>query len=124
MTDDCFKTKARTTEKVIEKHLAAVGSGDVDEVLKNYATDATLMSSDQIYSGHDEIREFLAAVIEEFTGPNFSFEICAKSVAGAIAYLVWTAEAANKVIELGTDTFFIESGVIVAQTATTVVRIK
>ncbi len=39
-------------------------------------------------------------------------------VEGDYAYILWTAEAADNVYELGTDTFVVRDGKIVAQSFT------
>jgi hypothetical protein len=44
-----------------------------------------------------------------------SFEMTTQSVEGDVAYIVWKAETADNVYEMGTDTFVVRSGKIVAQ---------
>jgi hypothetical protein len=44
-----------------------------------------------------------------------SFEMLRQTVEGDYAYIVWTAETADNVYELATDTFVVRDGKIAAQ---------
>ena len=46
------------------------------------------------------------------------FRMKQQFVQGDYAYILWTAETADNVYELGTDTFFVRQGKIVAQSFT------
>jgi hypothetical protein len=51
----------------------------------------------------------------EFGKPGASFSMKQQSVEGDYAYILWIAETADNVYELGTDTFVVRDGKIVAQ---------
>jgi len=51
----------------------------------------------------------------EFGKPGTMFSMKLQSVEGDYAYLLWTAETADNVYELGTDTFVVSSGKIMVQ---------
>jgi hypothetical protein len=53
--------------------------------------------------------------LAEFGKPGTVFSMQQQSVAGDYAYVVWTAETAENVYELGTDTHVVRDGKIVAQ---------
>ena len=65
--------------------------------------------------GTDAIRPFFQALIAEFGKPGAAFNLKQQSVEGDYAYILWTAETADNVYELATDTFFVRDGKIVAQ---------
>jgi hypothetical protein len=51
----------------------------------------------------------------EFLKPGAAFSMKQQSVEGDYAYILWTAETADNVYEVGTDTFVVRDGKIVAQ---------
>ena len=51
----------------------------------------------------------------EFGKPGAAFSMKQQSVEGDYAYILWTAETADNVYEVGTDTFVVRDGKIVAQ---------
>ena len=65
--------------------------------------------------GIGEIKPAFEAALKEFAKPGATFDMKQLSVDGDHAYIVWTAETADNVYEVGTDTFVIREGKIVAQ---------
>jgi hypothetical protein len=63
----------------------------------------------------DAIRPFFQALIAEFSKPDSSFRMKLQSVDGDHAFILWTAETADNLYELATDTFVVRSDKIVAQ---------
>jgi len=58
------------------------------------------------------------ALIAEFGKPGATFNMKQQLVDGDYAYILWTAETADNVHEVATDTFVIRQGKIVAQSFT------
>jgi hypothetical protein len=54
----------------------------------------------------------------EFGKPGATFTMKLQSVEGDYAYILWTAQTADNVYELATDTFVVRDGKIVAQSFT------
>ena len=104
-----------TTADVLGHHLQSFGSGDIDAVLSDYAEDAVLFTQDGPLVGPDAIRPLFVTLLAEFGKPGASFNMQTQSVHGDYAYIVWTAETADNVYELATDTFVVRDGKIVAQ---------
>ena len=63
----------------------------------------------------DAIRTFFVRMFEEFAKPGMSFEMLRREVDGDTAYIVWRAEVADNIFDLGGDTFIVRNGKIVAQ---------
>jgi hypothetical protein len=59
----------------------------------------------------ERFNEFFA----EFRKPGASFSMKQQSVDGDHALILWSAETADNVYEMGTDTFVVRNGQIVAQ---------
>jgi hypothetical protein len=65
--------------------------------------------------GHDAIRPLFERMLAEFNKPGASFSMHLQSVEGDYAYILWTAETADNVYEMATDTFVVRDGKIAAQ---------
>jgi ketosteroid isomerase-like protein len=104
-----------STNEVVDRHLGSFGKGDLKGILSDYAPGAVLFTPDGPLRGIDAIRPLFEALIEEFGKPGSTFKLTRQSVEGDHAYIVWTAETADNVYELATDTFVVNGGKIVAQ---------
>jgi len=106
------------TKEVVERHLKSFGKGDLTGILSDYAPGAVLFTPDGPLRGADAIRPLFQAMIAEFGKPGATFSMKQYFVEGDYAYILWTAETADNVYELGTDTFVVRDGRIVAQSFT------
>jgi ketosteroid isomerase-like protein len=104
-----------STTDVLNRHLEFFGEGDLKGILSDYAPGAVLFTPDGPLRGADAIRPFFQAMIAEFGKPDSAFSMKQQSVEGDYAYILWTAETADNVYELGTDMFVVRDGKIVAQ---------
>ena len=104
-----------STKDVLDRHLKYFGEGDLKGILSDYAPGAVLFTPDGPLRGADAIRPFFQAMIAEFGKPNSAFTMKQQSVEGDYAYILWTAETADNVYEVGTDMFVVRDGKIVAQ---------
>ncbi len=104
-----------STKDVLEHHLQCFGGGDLEGILSDYNADAVLFTPDGPLIGPDAIKPMFEAMFAEFGKPGASFEMKTQSVEGDYAYILWTAETADNVYEVGTDTFVVRDGKIVAQ---------
>ncbi len=107
-----------STKDVIDHHLRAFGERDLKGVLSDYAPDAVFFTPDRPLRGVDAIRPLFQALIAEFAKPGATFSMKQQFVEGDYAYILWSAESADNVYELGTDTFVVRDGRIVAQSFT------
>ena len=107
-----------STKDVLDNHLKCFGEGDLNGILSDYAPGAVLFTPDGPLRGTNSIRPLFQAMIAEFGKPAATFSMKQQSVEGDYAYILWTAETAENVYELGTDTFVVRDGKIVAQSFT------
>jgi len=114
----------KSTNDVLDHHLKAIEQGDVDAVLSDYAPDAVLFREDGVPKGADAIRPVFEKFVAEFQKPDTTVRTKQRFVEGDYAYMVWTAETADNVYELATDTFFVKQGQIVAQSFTAKITSK
>ena len=78
-------------------------------------TETELILKSRRGKGHDPIREFFRALIKEFAQPGTMFSMRLQSVDGDFWYALWSAETADNVYEMATDTHVVRDGKIVAQ---------
>jgi ketosteroid isomerase-like protein len=107
-----------STKDVIDHHLKAFGSRDLKGVLSDYAPGAVFFTPQGPLQGPDAIRPLFQAMIAEFAKPGAAFNLKQQYVERDFAYILWEAETADNVYELGTDTFVVQDGKIVAQSFT------
>lgn len=104
-----------TTQEVLDHHLTCFAAGDLEGILADYAADAVLFTPNGPLKGVEAIKPLFEGMFVEFSKPGVSFEMQTQSVDGEYAYIVWSAETPDNSYEMGTDTFVISGGKIVAQ---------
>ncbi len=107
---------ATITKKVLGQHLKVFVEGNVAAIMANYAADAVFITPAGALRGRDQIRPVFEGLVAEFGKPGTSFEMIQQVIDGNLAYIVWKAETADNVYEIGTDTFVVRNGKIVQQT--------
>jgi ketosteroid isomerase-like protein len=106
---------ASTTEEVLQRHVKFFFEGDLEGIVSDYSADAVLFTPNGPLKGHDPIREFYRGLIKEFGQPGTTFSMQLQSIDGDVAYSLWSAETADNVYEMATDTQVVRDGKIVAQ---------
>ena len=104
-----------STRNVLDNHLKSFSTRDLDGILFDYAPDATLFTPEGALKGPDGIKPFFEKMLAEFSRPGAAFTMKQVSVDGDYAYIIWSAQTADNVYELGTDTFVVRDGKIIAQ---------
>ena len=104
-----------STKDVFDHHVKCFGEGDLQGILADYSPSAILFTPDGPLKGIDAIRPFFQALLAEFGQPGTTFGMKHLSIDGDVAYCIWTAETADNVYELGTDTLVVRDNRIVAQ---------
>ena len=108
-------SRMATTNEILQNHLKCFGEGDLEGILSDYALGAVLFTPDGPLRGREAIKSLFTAMLAEFAKPGATFSMRQQFVEGDYAYIVWTAETADNVYELGTDTFFMRDGKIAVQ---------
>ena len=104
-----------STKEVVDHHLKCFAEGDLDGILSDYSTGAVMFTPDGPLMGTNAMTPLFQAIFAEFGKPGTVFNLQHKSVEGDYAYILWTAETADNVYEIMTDTFVVQNGKIVAQ---------
>lgn len=104
-----------STKDVLDNHLKSFSTGDLEGILSGYATEAVMFTPDGPLRGPGEMRPLFQALIAEFGKSGAVFTLKRQSVDGEYGYILWTAETADNVYEIATDTFVVRDGKITAQ---------
>jgi ketosteroid isomerase-like protein len=108
----------KSTKDIIDHHLQAFYERNIEGVLSDYSPGAVFFTQQGPLRGTDAIRPMFQGMIAEFGKPGATFNMQKQFVEGEHAYILWNAETADNVYELGTDTFVVRNGKIVAQSFT------
>lgn len=105
-----------TTESVLNHHLDAFGSQDMEATLEDYTDDSVVITPMGIFRGIDGITELFEGLFAEFEQPGVDFSLDEQVVEGEYGYIIWHAETPDNVYEYATDTFVIRDDHIDTQT--------
>jgi ketosteroid isomerase-like protein len=115
-TPKAFAVDNEATQAILTHHLEAFGAADLEAIMSDYTDSSVLIVPGAELTGIEEITPVFVGLFAEFAKPGATFEMKHLVVNGDIAYIVWVAETADNIYELGTDTFVIEDGKIAMQT--------
>jgi ketosteroid isomerase-like protein len=104
----------RTPEEVFAHHAQALGAGDLDEIVADYADDAVFITPAGVRRGKDGVRAGFTQLLADV--PNAKWELPTQLYEGDILFLEWTADSAATRVEDGIDTFVFRDGLIRVQT--------
>jgi ketosteroid isomerase-like protein len=104
----------RTPQEVFHHHAQALGAGDLDEIVADYADEAVFITPAGIKRGKDGIREAFTQLLADV--PNAAWDLKTEIYEDDVLFLEWAATAATTKVEDGIDTFVFSDGLIRLQT--------
>jgi ketosteroid isomerase-like protein len=105
---------ARTPEEVFGHHVEALGAGDLDEIVADYAEDGVLITPAGALHGKDGIRAAFTQLLADV--PNANWTLKTQIYEGDVLFLEWAADAGATFADDGIDTFVFRDGLIQVQT--------
>ena len=114
-TKEGREAMTRTPEEVFAHHVKALGAGDVDQIVADYADDAVFITSSGILRGKEGVRAGFTQLLTDL--PNASWTLKTQIFHGDLLFLEWAADSAATDCDDGVDTFVFRDGLIRAQTA-------
>jgi ketosteroid isomerase-like protein len=105
---------ARTPQEVFTHHVQALGAGDLDEIVADYADDAVLITPAGVLRGQSGIRVAFTQLLSEV--PNAAWTLKTQIYEGDVLFLEWAADAGANYADDGIDTFVFSDGMIRVQT--------
>jgi ketosteroid isomerase-like protein len=105
--------KKATTEAVLQHHVQALVSRNLDSIMKDYCDDSVLCTPNGTFKGLDSIRSNFTALLGMFTPEVLAnLKSIKQDIVGEYAYVLWSALPA---VTFGGDTFYIRNGKIMLQ---------
>ena len=104
-----------TTKDVLNHHIQSFGEGNLNGILSDYASNAVMFTPNGPLEGVEAIKNLFKGLLAEFAKPGSSFKLNHESVKGDYAYILWTAETADNIYDMVTDTLVVKDGKIVVQ---------
>jgi len=105
---------SRTPQEVFQHHAQALGAGDLDGIVEDYADDAVFITPAGVRRGKAGVREGFVQLLADV--PNADWALPTQIYEGDVLFLEWTATSAATKVEDGIDTFVFRDGQIVVQT--------
>jgi ketosteroid isomerase-like protein len=105
---------SRTPQEVFQHHAEALGAGDLDEIVADYADEAVFITPAGVKRGKDGIREAFTQLLADV--PEAAWELKTLIYEDDVLFLEWTATSTATKVEDGIDTFVFRDGLIRLQT--------
>ena len=105
---------ARSPQEVFAHHVQALGAGDLDEIVADYADGAVFISPSGVLRGKDGIRSAFTQLLADL--PNADWDLKTQIYEGDVLFLEWAADAGSTRADDGIDTFVFRDGQIQVQT--------
>ena len=105
---------SRTPQEIFQHHAEALGAGDLDGVVADYADDAVFITPAGVKYGLDGVRGAFTQLLADV--PDAAWELRTQIYEGDVLFLEWAADAAATRVEDGIDTFVFRDGLIQVQT--------
>ena len=105
---------ARSPQEVFAHHAQALGAGDLDEIVADYADDAVFITPAGVLRGKEGIRTAFTQLLADV--PNATWDLPTQIYDGDVLFLEWTADAGATRVDDGIDTFVFRDGQIRVQT--------
>src|SRR5262249_13454759 len=81
----------RTPEEVFAHHAEALGAGDLDKIVADYADDAVFITSSGIMRGKEGVRAAFTQLLSDL--PDASWALNTQIFDGDLLFLEWAAES-------------------------------
>jgi ketosteroid isomerase-like protein len=104
----------RMPQEVFQHHAQALGAGDLDEIVADYADDAVFITPAGVRRGKEGVREGFTQLLADV--PDAAWDIKTTIYEGDVLFLEWAATSAATKVEDGIDTFVFSDGLIRVQT--------
>jgi hypothetical protein len=104
----------RTPQEVFAHHGPALGAADLDEIVADFADDATVITPAGVKHGKSGVREAFEQLLADL--PDAAWRLGKKTFANDVLLLEWAAETPQSRVDDGVDTFVFRDGQIRVQT--------
>lgn len=99
-----------STQEILDRHLQCFVGLDLGGIIADYAEDAILFTPMGVLRGREAIKGLFQTLFAEFAKPGFTAAVDKQLVEGEYAYILWSAQSADKTYAAATDTFVVPTG--------------
>ncbi len=111
-----MSTTIYSAENVIQHHLKALASNDLDALMEDYTEQSELWTTEGIITGVDAISAFFSYAFTLLPKKKTALHIQKMIVRNSKIYIVWNADSPVVHIPFAVDTFEVQDGKIIWQT--------
>lgn len=104
------------TKATLHHRLKCFADGDIDGIMSDFADDAVLIGMDGLVDNLAEIRKLFTTIITEYIPKGSTITMKHAIAVGDVAYILWSAQSPAFDIPVGSDTFVMRDGKVIAQT--------
>jgi hypothetical protein len=112
-----METLQATAQTTLIHHLEAFGKNDIEAIMDDFTEESEVWTQEGAIKGLEAIRDFFSYAFTLFPKDSTRLDLKQMIVDKNKAYIVWTAESAVITVPIGTDSFEIEDGKILWQSA-------
>jgi hypothetical protein len=112
-----MQTLQVTAQTTLMHHLEAFGKNDIEAIMDDFTEESEVWTQEGVIKGMDAIRAFFSYAFTLFPKDSTRLELKQMIANDNKAYIVWTADSAVINVPIGTDSFEIEDGKILWQSA-------
>ncbi|ORB84702.1 polyketide cyclase [Mycobacterium kansasii] len=112
----------RMPKEVFAHHGRALATGDLDQIVADYADDSVVLTPAGVARGKDAIRQVFVKLLADL--PNAAWDLKTQIFEGDLLFLEWSADSAASRVDDGVDTLVFADGMIRAQTVRYTLRAK
>ncbi|MEO6446821.1 MAG: nuclear transport factor 2 family protein [Gemmatimonadaceae bacterium] len=105
-----------STQEVVDHHNQCFAKQDLKGVLSDYTSHSVLLLEEGVFTGPEAMVSFFTHLMASLGQPHTVFTPLKSHVEGEFSFATWSAVTPDLIYELGTDTFVVRDGKIVAQT--------
>lgn len=109
-------TLTALTQQTLHHRLQCFANADVDGIMSDFADDVVVIGMDGVVGDLAQIRALFTTIVTEWIPKGANITMKQAIAVGEVAYILWSATSPTHDIPLGTDTFVMRDGKIVAQT--------
>ncbi len=99
------------SEKLLLKHLIAVGERNLEKIMEDYTEESVLMIPSEMYVGLDRIKLFFGTMFD-LLPEGSEINLTDRRAEGNMGFVVWNAESDKIKVPFATDTIIFENGKI------------
>lgn len=110
-------TRLTTAREVFDHHIKALGTGDLDDLMSDYAEGSVVIGPDGVTRGLPAIRALFDFFLSGLLKPGtYDFGLDKLHADGDVVFVMWHAKCAGADVRFAADTFLVKNGKIVLQT--------